>query len=61
VTELQLIPLIHKVYIKIIDIRRPSQLQLNFLAEVHKIIINKTYIKLLNYNYYYLVKVIKLS
>jgi hypothetical protein len=40
-TKLQFIPLIHKVYIKIVDIR-PSQLQLNFLAKVNKIIINKT-------------------
>jgi hypothetical protein len=37
-TELQYIPLIHKVHIKIVD-RRPSELQLNFLAKVNKIII----------------------
>jgi hypothetical protein len=48
--KLQFIPLMHKVYIKIVEIRRPSQLQLDFLAKVNEIIINKTLIKLLNYN-----------
>jgi hypothetical protein len=48
-TELHFIPLTHKVYIKIVDIGQ-SQLQLNFLAKVNKIIFNETYIKLLHYN-----------